>query len=226
MEGKTNGMSITVKKVFSILIILLVFMSSIVGSALADDFSVRNNIRFGDTKEEVKAKESLPISNEAEKYFIVEGTVASVDNSTVLYSFNDGKLCNVKIDFGVHIGKSEQAISAYKTVFDALSSKYGEPYSVDGNEFYIVYGFAVSQYLSAVDGLSSLGINMKNALQNKSEWILRLDDINVKIDLVRFAVNGGSSSDVVLSYKAFTDEEEQNAIESENAKNANIQNDL
>ena len=57
MEGKTNGMSITVKKVLSILI-LSVLTGCMVGNAIADDFSVRNGIQFGISIDEVKQIET------------------------------------------------------------------------------------------------------------------------------------------------------------------------
>ncbi len=153
------------------------------------------------------------------------GTIASIENSTIEYTFDDdGGLIDIFMDFGVHIGKPEQAVYAYKTIHEALSDKYGKPSAIEDDAWYVIYGSAVSKYESQSAFIKSLGITP--SLQEKAQWILRYDDINVKIDLIRYAPNGGTSSDVIVSYRFFTDEEEQQAIDRLDSQQKYIQDDL
>lgn len=207
--------------------ILFVFWSSYCS---AETFSIRNGISYGDSMIEVESKESLRISEKTDTTLkTVEGTIASIDKSYIVYNFSsDGKLVDIFMDFGVHIGKTEQAIAAYKTVYEALVSKYGSPASIKDDSWYVVCGSAVDEYIHNVSFLKSFGLTP--SLQDKAQWILRYDDINVKIDLIRYAPNGVSaksiSSDVIISYRFFTDAEEQAAINSLNTQQQNIQDDL
>lgn len=52
------------------------------------------------------------------------------------------------MDFGVHNGKPEQAISAYNTVHEALVGKHGEPSAVEDDSWYVIYGSAVERFIS------------------------------------------------------------------------------
>ena len=210
--------------------LIIVLMLTMVSNCLAERFSLRNGISYGDTMDDVEAKEVLGISEKTETTLkTVEGTIASINGSYIVYSFsNQGELVDVFMDFGVHIGKPEQAISAYNTVYEALSGKYGSPSEIVNDAWYVIYGSAVREYASQSSFLKSLGLTP--ALQDKAQWILRYDDINVKIDLIRYAPNGVSSrsisSDVIVSYRFFTNAEEQSALDAlDNQKQSN-QNDL
>ena len=191
-----------------------------------DKFTFRNGITFLDTIDTIETKEVLGIAEKTETTLkTVEGTISSIGNSYIIYSFSDdGKLFDVYMDFGVHIGKHEQAISAYNTVYEALVGKYGLPATIKNDAWYVIYGSAVKEYTKSESFLKSLGITP--SLQDKSQWILRFDDINVKIDLIRYAPNGGSSSDVIMSYRFFTDEDEQIALGALNNQKQSNQNDL
>ena len=199
-----------------ICVLLIVLLLAAFSSGVAENFSLRNGITCSDTMSSVEEKESLSIAEKTENTLkTVEGTIASIDKSYIVYTFSSDKtLEDVYMDFGVHIGKPEQAISAYSTVYEALSSKYGKPSTIEGGSWYVIYGSAVERYASNVSFLKGLGLTP--SLQDCAQWILRYDDINVKIDLIRYAPNGVSSksvsSDVIVSYHFFTDEEEQNAL--------------
>lgn len=215
------------KKVISFVLILLFIIPS---TCFAETFSIRNGIVYGDTIMDVESKEALGIDERTSTTLTTKtGTIASIDNSFIVYSFNsDGKLYDILMDFGVHIGKTEQAISAYNTVYEALMNKYGNPSTISNDAWYVIYGSAVEKYASNQSFLNSLGLTP--SLQDKAQWILRYDDINVKIDLIRYAPNGVSSrsvsSDVIVSYRFFTDEEEQAAIDALNSEKQSNQDDL
>ena len=215
------------KRIISFVCILLLILTS---KCYAETFSIRNGIVYGDTINNVESKETLGIAKRTSSTLTTKtGTIASIGNSFITYSFNsEGKLYDIYMDFGVHIGKTEQAISAYNTVYEALTNKYGNPSSIINDSWYVIYGSAVEEYTSNSAFLKELGLTP--SLQNKAQWILRYDDINVKIDLIRYAPNGVStksiSSDVIVSYRFFTDIEEQAAINNLNNKKQSNQDDL
>ena len=183
----------------------------------AETFSVRNGITFSDTMEDVKSKEALEIAEENENQLkTVEGTIASIENSYIEYTFDEetSLLNDIYMDFGVHIGKPEQAISAYNLIYNTLVNKYGEPIDAKTSDWYYICGSAVDTYFTNKSFLEHWGLTP--SLQNKSQWVLRYDDINVKIDLIRYAPNGittgSGGSDVIMSYRFFTNEQEQELL--------------
>ncbi len=210
--------------------ISIVFLCSVFSTSIADNFSLRNGIGFGDTMASVEEKESFSIAERTENTLkTVEGTIASIDKSYIIYTFSsNGILEDVYMDFGVHIGKPEQAKLAYSTVYEALVGKYGTPSEIEGGAWYVIYGSAVEKFASNASFLQGLGLTP--SLQDCAQWILRYDDINAKIDLIRYAPNGVSSksvsSDVIVSYHFFTDDEEQKAINALDDQKQSNQNDL
>ena len=190
------------KKLISILLTMIIAMASVVafaeGTLMEGTFSIRNGIVYGDSINTVKEKEELGIAEETSSSLTtIEGTIASIANSTITYSFSaDGSLYDVLMDFGVHIGKPQQAISAYNTVFEALCDKYGEPFGQNLSTWYVIYGSAVEDYSRNASFLKNIGLTP--ALQGSAQWILRYEDINVKIDLLRHGPNGPNSSDVIV----------------------------
>lgn len=217
------------KKILSWLV-AVIMLTSCAQICFAESFSLRNGIAYGDTMADVEQKEALGIAEKTSTTLkTVEGTISSIANSYIIYTFSsDGTLADVYMDFGVHIGRTEQAISAYETVYKALTGKYGSPSSITNDAWYVIYGSAVERYASNASFLKGLGLTP--SLQDKAQWILRFDNINVKIDLIRYAPNGVSaksiSSDVILSYRFFTDAEEQAAIDALNNQQQSNQNDL
>ena len=178
-------------------------------NSVSQSFSIRNGIMFGDTKENVKEKEKFKIEEENDSLIRTKpGKVAGVEDSYVEYHFNDsGLLYDIYMDFGVHIGKNSQAEAAYNSTFKTLRQKYGAPIILDDETWYVIEGSAVSKYRENSAFLKS--VDIKPVLQQYSQWIIRYDDISVMIDLIRYAPNGEGSSDVILSYRAFTTEEEE-----------------
>jgi len=85
------------KKLFVMIIIAVILcMGSSLGNA-DEQFTLRCKINFGDTKDDVKAKEELPIKRQtAERITTESGTVAGIYVHSINYSFDDsGKLVSV-----------------------------------------------------------------------------------------------------------------------------------
>ena len=211
------------------LVIVLLLISMVVCSS-AESFSFRNGISYGDTMSEVEAKESFNIIEKTDTTLKTDnGTIASIGDSYIIYTFTpDDKLIDIYMDFGVHIGKPEQAISAYKTVYDGLVGKYGTPTKIEDDAIYVISGSAVDKVYENANFLSSIGLTP--SLQEMAQWVLRYDNTNVKIDLLRYAPNGVStksiSSDVIISYHFFSNEEEQAAIDALNSYQDSIQQSI
>ena len=74
------------KKVISFVLILLFIITS---TCFAETFSIRNGIVYGDTIMDVESKEALGIDERTSTTLTTKtGTIASIDNSFIVYSFN------------------------------------------------------------------------------------------------------------------------------------------
>ena len=179
MEGKTNGISITVKKGLSILIILSVFISCIVGSASANEFTLHSGVAFGMTEDEVRTLEKKAGfdlvdysgvndygSNKISKKKEVKGQIAGISDSTIHYMFDKGgKLTACTYILGDMFTDLEPN---YSTIENALIKKYGEP-----SELWLPIaeriGFEPLLYIN------SWGMGFKSLPENSS-WLIEQDD--------------------------------------------------
>lgn len=136
------------KRVVSILIILSVLFSLSVG--FADDFSVRNGIRFGMTMDEVYQIElvenaSGPEKKDYSRYYYDEGSkgiscnnvnVAGYDNADISYSFTaDDKLGEFEYSWFYYYDKPEfydtdSQFTQLKDIYDDINGKLANKYKL------------------------------------------------------------------------------------------------
>ena len=85
------------KKAISVLLVLLVLIVCSIGNALAEDFIIRNGIRFGMTVDEVKnieltngvSNEDIQFSDFLGEQLYIRTNIAGYDNAHVAYIVND-----------------------------------------------------------------------------------------------------------------------------------------
>ena len=198
----------------------------------ADDFTIRNDIYFGDSIEIVQEKEVLGFNEEdiADKNDIVNlttkyGTIAGIDNSNIVYSFENDELTDIVYGIGIAKDNLDENIleSDYNTIFDGLVRKYGDPlynnrkygelYSNLKEGEYPIVTYAYN-YASFVNNYST--ITDINYMLDYNEWVVKYDDYNVKIDLTGALCEYDAKmhlSGVYVGYKYFTDEDLENAIQ-------------
>ena len=129
------------KRLFVMIIIAVILcMGSSLGNA-DEQFTLRCKINFGDTKDDVKAKEELPIKRETAERIITEsGTVAGIYVHSINYSFDDsGKLVSVlwKKD------SRDTLIDDFSSLSENLCKKYGNPINTDKDINFLIKGAAI-----------------------------------------------------------------------------------
>lgn len=198
------------KKVLALLLIVYLVLFSSIG--IAEDFTIHSGVMFGDTKEDVSAKETLTFKkfNEDKNIFEYGGTVAGIDNTTIYYYFdNDNKLIDVFYAFpdSRSIGINN-VIAEYEQLAEALKSKYGNPIDTDSTVYELVCG----KYYSIIKENDAFHIKMghpeSNANREHIAWVVPYDGYNVKIDLIIDDTDGRSQTyNCCVDYHPFTDDE-------------------
>ena len=199
------------------LLVFILIFSSFINFSLAEEFTIHAGTKFGDTREEVMAKETLLYCGENGKDGIsFRGTVAGFDNSKVYYNFDDNvKLIEVYYGFNSYDGsRSSRTIqNIYETLLDGLTQKYGNEIT---DKDYIKYG------------IPSWALNICNTSPTESRriydlnvWIVPCDGYNVKIELIRTM-----DRDCFLSYLPYTDEMAKDAEKLYRDKQNKINDDL
>lgn len=191
-------------------------------------FALRNGVQFGDTMEEVKAKETLPIDaahGDEFNLYTVAGDVADVLGASIWYRFDKttGLLFDVRWDLPAH-ASAEDSDDDYRKLYDALVSQYGQPLGYSDGARYAVTGSA----LEAADTITELyrelfsgGVGQVLAY---AEWdVAAGDGRHVKIEMAQLAY-GVSPAEreycIYLGYSAFTDEELAAALQAQPATEA------
>jgi len=227
-----------------VLAIGILFTSTI---AYAEEFSLRNGITFGDTIEEVLAKETFSIESvddgsdedsvedketddESELPYSIttaHDTLAGIPDSHIVYRFDQNKtLKEVKYYFRSSSLK-ETIDNDYNNINSGFIRKYGSPLGYSNGDCYIFTGGAmyetvyITYLVQSLDGYGDL--------RDYDEWDVNTGDYHVKIEHIEYYL-GSSYSDLnyshVVSYTYFTDEDLQNA-KNEKVENQNaIDNDL
>ncbi len=90
------------------------------------DFGFRKT-RWGMTKKQVKANESLKPTGESDALIAYGGSIANMANTSISYIFADGKLVEGFYRFNAKHTNKNDNISNYKKLKEILTRKYGEP---------------------------------------------------------------------------------------------------
>lgn len=214
------------------MICLIVMVSMLFSQfALAEEFSLRNGIVFGDTLDEVKQKETLPIESSSEdktdKVWF-EGTIAGMEGS-VRFDFDEetGKLTDMLYSFD---SKSDRDFidSDYSTLYKSLNRKYGTPLGNTSGSLYIITGPAIENAATII-ALYKYLLEGTGDFRDYDEWVVEADGYKVKIDLVSYYVRDSDykySYYNAVSYHYFTDDDYTAAIEGKLEENAAVDNDL
>lgn len=220
------------RKLISLLVVIQMVMLLFV-PAFAEEFSLRNDIHFGDTKEQVRSKETIPIDEDASKEDKIQtqaGMVAGFDGVEISYRFSvDDKLEEVKWDiFYADIGESDKA---YEKLQKAMTSKYGGALGYTNGTCYIITSEVIEDAVEIV-GLFQM-YNGVADIRNYDEWDYEYQPgKHVKIEIIEYYY-GNYGYWVNVGYKFFTDEdltaamaEKQAENEEKQAENQKVINDI
>lgn len=213
------------KKTICIIIALLMIFASC--PALADSFSLRGGIEFGDTVEEVKEKETAAFAEEGSDYLKTGSiTLATIEDANIKYYFSDeGLLTDILYDFRSTKSK-DTASDNFSTLYDGLTRKYGKPINTDSDSMYIIIGKAFETAAESV--AVRLWLDGSADILSHSEWVKDYKKFNVKIDLVEYYIETQNALSYCykISYKYFTDADLKAAKEEQAQRLAEIDNDL
>lgn len=233
------------KKIISLLLVSIMLLSI---SGIAEEFTLRNGICFGDTMEEVLEKESFAIdemddgTDEEEAassdddddedefpYYIetVEGTVAGISGSYIKYNFDADKTLREVIYYFDSNSSKDLSDSDYDSVQKGLIRKYGSPLGYSNGDCYIVSGAAIESAVISAYLWEMMG--GYGDIRNYDEWDVDTGEYHVKIELAQYYW-GNSYSELLycnqMSYTYFTDADLEAAkAEKQEAREA-VDNDL
>lgn len=230
------------KRIFSLLLVGVLVLLSI--SAVAEDFSLRNGINFGDTMEEVLEKETFAIDeiddgsdeedtdgdDESEyPYYIetVKGTLANISDAYIKYYFDANKTLREVIYYFPSRSDKDMSDSDYESLYNGLVRKYGSALGYSNGSCYIISGAAIETAVLSAYLFEMLG--GYGDVRDYDEWDVDANNYHVKIELAQHYWGSSYSSivyDILMSYTYFTDEDLSAAMAEKQADREAVDNDL
>lgn len=221
-----------------LLALVLVGMMILPAISLAEEFTLRNGIVFGDTMEDVLAKETFTISEVVDEkddkdreypYSISTGktTLADISNSYIWYRFDENKqLREVVYEFRSSTNR-DTADNDYGTVNSGLIRKYGNSLGYSNGACYIFAGTALIGAAKMVGLYKAIG--GYGDLRNYDEWDVKSGNYHVKIEQVEYYYGSSSVERKYchrVSYTYFTDDDLNELLQQKKDSQASIDNDL
>ena len=221
----------SMKKVITVCLCLILALS-VLSVACAEDFTIHAGTMFGDTLEEVKAKENLEIyddyvENQFGRKITYIGDVAGYSNTLVIYEFDDnGKVYDVRYSIDILTNDANQVMANYKALESALTKKYGEPLSNDDEDNYIIIGKQIEIIQKGNETKKIYGFP-EDKYEYKS-WVYPCEDYSVKIELIKSIGQDstGPQNACYISYHYYTDEDYEKAKEAYKKIEIKINDDL
>lgn len=215
------------KKIVSLILVGMLLL--LCCTATAEEFTLRNGIQFGDSMDDVLAKETLAIEKtydaaaegeEAEyPYTIttVNDTVAGVADSYVLYEFDANKTLREMVYVLGGDKPKEEAEAEYEMLYQELVNQCGTALGYKDGRCYIINCDALNTAVWITSMYTSMGLI--GDVRSYDEWVVDTDEYHVKVELVRYCCG---SSDVTytnrVSFTYFTDADLQAVRDAKSAK--------
>ena len=190
------------KRLLSVITVLICLLS--VSLAKADEqFTIRNGITFGMSKNTIKQLEKSKLQTEKDgslTYYPVQ--VGNNKNGELVYCFDDGKLTNFIYDFKKNVSSRMTLQREYSDLSMSLISKYGSPLgNTDG---------VTSKWTSQLMDFMFSFVRMAKSTNHRydydyEEWLIDSPDGFVKIDHFYYYTEGkkGSTGMHNLVYQLF-----------------------
>ncbi|MCI5564811.1 MAG: hypothetical protein MR400_03835 [Clostridiales bacterium] len=216
------------KKSLSLFVAIQMIMLIFATAYAEEDFSLRNGVRFGDTKAQVRAKETIPIQRSGDNYIETqEGTLAGCSGFAICYYFTaDNKLEEVLWN-RIGMPNARVSDSVYEKLQTALKSKYGEPLGFSNGDCYSVTTRAWENAMGWVKLAENHGGGI--GIRDYAEWDYEYQPgKHVKIEIVqKYNISRGAEShSIAIGYKYFTDEDLAAAMQKKQEESQKIINDL
>ncbi len=206
---------------------------SCISFALADDeFTLRSGIKFGDTMDDILAKETTLVrkSEDGNEYLSFLGKIAGYDDAGCTFYFDDdGKLNDVWYTFINVCTSKDTTNDVYKKLYQSLVRQYGTPLGNTNGSCYSITGKAILNMSLWVHYFVPLNDNFAGNYINYDEWIVKADGYNVKIDLISYYVRDATYEYqyfLDLSYHYFTDADVEEALNEKKSEQEEVDRDL
>ncbi len=215
------------KRLKRLLCVLLAL--SCMSFALADDdFTLRSGIKFGDTMDDILAKETTLV-RKTEDSRTFTGKVAGYDDVGCIFSFDDdGKLIDMFYTFINVCTSKDTTNDIYKKLYQSLVRQYGTPLGNTNGSCHLITGKAMERMVLCVYLVSSMNGCTGNYM-DYDEWIVEADGYHVKIDLISYYGRDATYKYqyfLDLSYHYFTDADVEEARNEKQSEQAEIDSDL
>lgn len=191
---------------------LIMLLAGVLSTACADEFTLRNGIRFNDTMDEVLSKETEPfatIDREGGMLKTEEGQISNIYGTSVDFHFEEDQLYAMYYRYPAF--KLDWATAGcYELINEALVEKYGRSLSGRAAESVIQSGcFTADSLIAYLSG---------GSVCQGDEWLIEYSDYSVKIEHIYYYNGATEEYEHDLSYVLITDDEIQSR-EEEKQKN-------
>jgi len=166
----------------TVILIILVLLSCSLGSALADEFILHSGVKFGMTIEDIRQIETNSgfdvENNEDNTELTISGKIASVEDSTITYTFHDNKMFQTKYSLGKD--RIDRGIEGYRIIQQSLESKYGNPTGLPD-------GFHSSEFNNIISRIAPDGfLQEQGDIELSNEWLITTDTGYVIIEHIKY----------------------------------------
>ena len=219
------------KRLLAILLVCTLLLG-VAPAMAAEEFTLRNGIKFGDTMDEVRAKETLAFkeSSSENRLITVKGTVASIDNVAIEYFFGDSGLLTQISWECPSLSHMDTSDNDYSKLYKAFVSKYGKPLGYEDGECFIITGTAINGAVIITQLYSTLMESGVGDIRNYAEWDHEYTDADhVKIELVQYYYGTSYANreySISVCYKHFTEADLEAAQQEKRNENEAVMNDI
>lgn len=225
------------KKLSLLLLALVILGFSVCCAEAGTSFSLRSGIEFGDTKEEVFAKETTLKGGYSDPFSIFTsdiaysftGKIAGYSDAVCTFFFNEtDQLVSMNYSFDDACSSRDRTNDIYKTLYQSLTRKYGNSIGNTRGTCELITGPAFNRMLLYMYGFDSSDGSSSDCI-DFDEWIVDVDNDHVKIDLVSYYWRDNKYNynyKIDLSYHFYTEAEYQDAINKKHAEREEVDNDL
>ena len=221
------------KKVLSVFLALQMLLMIAYPALAEGEFVLRNDIRFGDTMAQVRAKETLGIAEDEgdeDTFWTNHGKVAGFDDVQVMYNFDEnGKLYEVKWVLSNRTN-ADSSDTDYSKLEKAMREKYGTTLGLTNGDCYIITTSALESAVTLYGLYTMLFDNGVGDMRDYDEWDYEYSNgHHVKIELAQYYY-GASYSEreygINVGYKYFSDADLEAARQEKQAESSAVMNDI
>ena len=215
------------KRIISALLCLSILLTLPL-SSLAEEFTLRNGIMFGDTMDDILAKEKTLTRKEDDSNWFT-GKIAGYNDADCGFYFDaEGKLKSMDYDFSNSCTSRESTNEVYKKLYNSLVRQYGKAKGNTGGSCELITGPAMTNMAIWVYLLGSMD-KCAGDYYDYDEWVIDTNGYHVKIDLISYYYRDSDyeySYFCDLSYHMYTDQEYADELQQKRDEQNEVDDDL